>query len=109
MTASWATFLRAKPRRGIQSGTGECGVVFRTDTARNPVVPRTEAGSRGGSVFRSPAALLDGLGDRLSRPGERRLLVRGVEVEIDPAQRPRTVILAEDHRDVFVQGDAMAK
>ena len=36
-------------------------------------------------------------------------MVRGVQIEINPAKWPRAIILAQDNRDLPIQGDTVAK
>lgn len=50
-----------------------------------------------------------GLGQRLDCLGQRLLLIRGMQIEINAAKRTRRITLAENDGDVFIQGDAMAQ
>lgn len=49
----------------------------------------------------------DGFGQGFDRLRQGALFVRRVEIEVDPAQRPWAVALAQDDRDLFVERNAM--
>ncbi len=48
-----------------------------------------------------------GLGQRFGRLGGHLPLVRRIQVEIDAAERTRTFALAQNHRDLTVQGNSV--
>ncbi len=54
-------------------------------------------------------AAANGFADRLGGFDRHRLLVRRVEIKVDPAERTGVFVLAQNDRDLAIQGDAVAQ